>query len=1412
MAFVGNDMFGHHLALAAQSSSSSGGFGSGGFGKSSHGSSVFGPSSSKGHNDHPTGFGQANNSGHGGSGASNIGAYGIQHGLYQRQDSVLTDMTTSKKDRENNPWIYSSHSMPGHTHHGETTSVYAKPMEKPRRPSLVKQHSMSVPDNALSRMRAPSLSSDPIGMRSRTISNASASSGPKKLTRSMSLVDDLTTPMNMDLARSVFKRQQTIDDAKAKKRSESIKNPKKHILPYNLLQKLKNRRSSKSNASDKDSPPSTPYSQRSRSNTVESKRVMSDSGVLLHHEPEVPERSLSEPIQKQVAPVENEAKPNEEPEKKVPKPQNKQEELILSLLGPEQPPEDEDAVFLGDPDIMDDIVSTNEQSPNKTNDHSKVNVEASTLPLRKLQGGSNDNEDATSQKSGKFTPRSISSNASRRSSKESPVMVHCQPLLDQPDDKDRKSSPNPEHYLRPISPLTILTNQMMHDENLNLKKAQLMSPSPSPLADSMSRRSSASTVPRSSTSSLPSPKLKKMEAPQRQSPQLFNEDKPCRGMVSEASNTSPSLFKTEKPRKLPLLLIPSQQNRYYTYCPGTKEGKLVMYIDPSDSESSESYYDCFNNQSDSGSPRQYRQDNALVPRRGKKRHCNRLKQPLVEKNAEDTNSNEDDTTDNEPVRVKEVVRQLEKGKNHPQRSSDQNKSFNEMMKSKRSNCRSPVQIHIARPYQNIVIPQYTQELKADYESKDINSNDTGTTTSIESGYMTSHLQHSPREYNNQKVLQFVNSLPNNPELEERLSRSSHGDYVKNGSISDNESSSDPEPHSPMSEMSRVRCVSGSDTDNYSLNSNVSSARLEVMKILPSPTDVRERVNSEMSKQSNRASPALSEPVMGRGHSPFNESEPMKYATRVRKNNHGSETELMKLCGNDVKDNVSEIDENYMTHSVHLPHSARTSESRLYKHGSSRYSTSSYSHRFFDHPFLSFRSTHSGYNNRLTNCIDLLLHVLNTLLFLASVAVLTIGIWLVLKNFNAAEVTAILDNNLLEVICYIAIAGAALAILAAACLCCGIRKDKFGLGFYAFVLVLVVCIFTTASVLSAIFADKLYGIEFRFNFQDRLAHKYGNLQGSEKMENEFFTSAWDTMQIEFQCCGGEGSVNDSKSWALYKKFSIWYRLNPLKATKFVPESCCKKNSNKDICQGSDHNLLGPPVYGPMVELGISVYNQLNPNLNTDGCFGPFASYLSTIATWAALALGCLAGLYFITVMLTWVFCFKNAQDLNESYLDDSLYDLEYLNDNLSEYSEHDHKHKKHAVNHTEVKLLSTPLTMDNPEHDVQLHPVEMEKGELPSGDADERDAASDHSGDNDSDVNLPFTKHVIEDIAECNEESDHSDGSGDGSAELRQDSICRRNIWLESDARAVHLLSIAIQEEDSNLEDSDSDHDQHSAFV
>ena len=729
----------------------------------------------------------------------------------------------------------------------------------------------------------------------------------------------------------------------------------------------------------------------------------------------------------------------------------------------------------------------------------------------------------------------------------------------------------------------------------------------------------------------------------------------------------------------------------------------------------------------------------------------------------------------------------------------------------------------------IVIPQLESLVKGQ---------EPNTAESSESGY-TSNLQNSPREFE-LKAAQYVNSLPNHSENGSRQLATGKA-LIRDGSHTDSDNESD---------ISETPCKSGSDTDYHMSDPETcdeSVTKLEVMKILESPSDVIQRIQTQMpvkEKTGLREAPLEAVPIKAKKaskqtapvpinpkivHSP--NSAFVEKRSSLKKNKQksdDSETELMHLSTSDSKVTRLNLDG--------LPNNPQTPKSETFlvntsKPGSPKVTaetklvpkkSSSFAATIMDLPLLGFRKRRlsSVEQTKCTNFLDSFLHCLNVLLFFSSGGVVGVGIWLILKEFNVNHVAEIFGNNIIQVIMYTAVGGAALALLAAMCLCCGVRRDKFGLGFYASVLVVTVLALGTATVLCTVYVDKLKGVEFKIQFKDRLVEKYGNSE-IDPWENKFFTESWDKMQREFECCGAHGNVNDTTSWAVYKKFSAWYKIQPNKLYHFVPESCCAPDADVDVCMGSDHKLYGPPVYGPPLDRGFSAKN---PNLNTDGCFKMVTAYLHQVLTITALVTGCLAGLYFTVVMLTWVFCFNRRSDTDYDYSSYEYYEDEVFDEEGEEVEDEEVVETENsAINYVNNDQNSAADTMaDKKIHEKPVKSVNSFNENINKRDYPDESFTDFNSATNHTTVEMmPHTPRsagaipyhsetplnhmtLIERISPNVIDRMSPNSTERFSPASEEEAIDRRDRYERSDSRLNQLFTETIEEEDSNFEDSDSD--------
>ncbi|XP_078318981.1 tetraspanin-18B-like isoform X5 [Crassostrea virginica] len=251
------------------------------------------------------------------------------------------------------------------------------------------------------------------------------------------------------------------------------------------------------------------------------------------------------------------------------------------------------------------------------------------------------------------------------------------------------------------------------------------------------------------------------------------------------------------------------------------------------------------------------------------------------------------------------------------------------------------------------------------------------------------------------------------------------------------------------------------------------------------------------------------------------------------------------------------------------------------------------------------------------CLRNALHCYNVVVLIMGCGLLGVGIWLLVTDFSAREITVIINSDMFEIGTYMILAGGGLVALLAFCGCCGtMREDKCILGFVVDRLLLVICY---GVVLAMVFLALLAGGAMAFLFREKISEdiktklestlqtQYGqDVRGNTT--NRLITDAWDSMQRKFECCGpysldedGE-DLRGAKSWDFYKS-THWYMTKSQKYP-MVPESCCIEGADKQKCQGQTIIIKGPPNYGPS-----NLPKKFESHLHTEGCYEKVKMYLT-----------------------------------------------------------------------------------------------------------------------------------------------------------------------------------------------------------
>ncbi|XP_052777101.1 tetraspanin-4-like isoform X2 [Mya arenaria] len=291
-------------------------------------------------------------------------------------------------------------------------------------------------------------------------------------------------------------------------------------------------------------------------------------------------------------------------------------------------------------------------------------------------------------------------------------------------------------------------------------------------------------------------------------------------------------------------------------------------------------------------------------------------------------------------------------------------------------------------------------------------------------------------------------------------------------------------------------------------------------------------------------------------------------------------------------------------------------------------------------------------------LKMILQCYNVFILIMGCAVLGIGVWLLVKEFNTREMSAIMGSKIVEWITYGLIAGGGAATILAFCGCCGtMKQEKFVLGFYGVVLTLVLLTLCVGFGVSFIFKDDIIeGIQNRF--VKTIMYNYG-VDVQRNSTNKLITDAWDSMQQALGCCGAHGDVDGDYSWAIYKDQSVWIKrykpdgkyLDKPRNRVYVPDSCCIDGQSKILCQGNNDKYDGPPAYGPPME---HREHKDNPALYTVGCYDKALVYLETHMIIIKVVTGATPVLLLIGIVIAFYLC-ANVKDTDDD--DDFEYEVE-----------------------------------------------------------------------------------------------------------------------------------------------------------
>lgn len=241
---------------------------------------------------------------------------------------------------------------------------------------------------------------------------------------------------------------------------------------------------------------------------------------------------------------------------------------------------------------------------------------------------------------------------------------------------------------------------------------------------------------------------------------------------------------------------------------------------------------------------------------------------------------------------------------------------------------------------------------------------------------------------------------------------------------------------------------------------------------------------------------------------------------------------------------------------------------------------------------------------------------NIVIVIAGCCLVGFGVYTKTNHVGISQVSSVLGGNIIVTLSLVLIIAGAIVILLSFLGCCGAIKEVRCMLVTFFVLLFVMFVgFVVSAVLVYAFRGKIE--EYTLN------HLKGSLQNDYGFEPQV-TEAWDSMQQVFKCCGVEGDVNSSSSWAFYKRHSAWF-VNQTAPIQYVPDSCCAdpdSTPNRTMCVGQALSNIAPRL-GPPVPP-----KKTNNQLHGKGCYTQLEQFLTGNIK---ILLGVLSGIAFVMIL-------------------------------------------------------------------------------------------------------------------------------------------------------------------------------------
>ncbi|GAB1600807.1 tetraspanin-8-like [Argonauta hians] len=234
---------------------------------------------------------------------------------------------------------------------------------------------------------------------------------------------------------------------------------------------------------------------------------------------------------------------------------------------------------------------------------------------------------------------------------------------------------------------------------------------------------------------------------------------------------------------------------------------------------------------------------------------------------------------------------------------------------------------------------------------------------------------------------------------------------------------------------------------------------------------------------------------------------------------------------------------------------------------------------------------------LTRCGNFLkysMFIFNFLVLICGCVLLGIGIY-TRANDTPDCITSLGSNLFLPAALMLITLGSIVIILSFLGCCGAIKEVRCMLATFFALLLLMLIVLMIGGIIAYVFRGEIKNY-FRHHLYVSLNESYG--------EDDRETRAWNCMQSTFQCCGVEGGMNSTNSWAYYKRNTVWFfNQTADEHIKYVPESCCRNTGKANLTRctrGFEKDMA--PYAGPPLQP-----HQYNDQLYGKGCFSAISDF-------------------------------------------------------------------------------------------------------------------------------------------------------------------------------------------------------------